>query len=273
MVLKLVAGVLNKETKRKKNKLSDKQIHLLEKIPGWFWEKLVTKDMSKPDIKPKTENEIQYEKKAIIKSEMSELHQKYKSMNSANLNDFFKNNPSKWNEYHKLSKDNEKSFPEDEIPRNKMIKYLEDLPGKKKKVIADLGCGSAEINQHFKDKDNTRFKFHNFDHHSSNELVTSIDIKYTGLDPYTVDIVILSLAMWGSNCKEYLSEAYRILDIGGTLLIAEPYKRWNKVLDEQQNPINRLVELLETESFKIEKKIEKKFMFIECRKLNKKTTD
>ena len=259
--------------KKKKNKLSDEQINLLENIPGWFWEKRVTKDMSKPDIKPKTENEIQYEKKAIInKSEMSELHQKYKSMTSANLYDFFKNNPSKWNDYHKLSKDNEKSFPEDEIPRNNMIKYLEDLPGKKEKVIADLGCGSAEINQHFKDKDNTRFKFHNFDHHSSNELVTSIDIKYTGLDPYTVDIVILSLAMWGSNCEDYLSEAYRILDIGGTLLIAEPYKRWND-LDEQHNTINRLVALLETESFKIEKKIEKKFMFIECRKLNKNMTE
>ena len=33
-----------------------------------------------------------------------------------------------------------------------MIKYLENLPGKKKKIVADLGCGFAEINQHFKDK-------------------------------------------------------------------------------------------------------------------------
>ena len=145
-----------------------------------------------------------------------------------------------------------------------MIEHLEGLPGKKKKIIADLGCGFAEINQHF--KDNERFEFHNFDHHSSNEFVVSRDIKDTGLDDYSVDIAILSLAMWGSNCKEYLSEAHRILDTGGTLLIAEPYKRWNKELDEDQKPINRLVKLLEENNFTIVNNDEQKFMLIECRK-------
>jgi ubiquinone/menaquinone biosynthesis C-methylase UbiE len=145
-----------------------------------------------------------------------------------------------------------------------MIKYLEDLPGKKKKVVADLGCGFAEINQHF--KDNSRFEFHNLDHHSSSEFVVSIDIKNTELDDYSVDVSILSLAMWGSNCKDYLEEAHRILDTGGTLLIAEAYTRWNKELDEQGKPINRLVNLLEENNFTIIKNDEQKFMFIECRK-------
>ena len=70
----------------------------------------------------------------------------------------------------------------------------------------------------------------------------------------------------GSNCKEYLKEAYRILDTCGTLLIAEAYKRWNKELDEEDKPINRLVKLLEENNFTIIKNIEQKFMFIECRK-------
>ena len=86
---------------------------------------------------------------------------------------------------------NEASFPQEEIPRNKMIQYLEHLPGKKQKVIADLGCGFAEINEHF--KDNPRYVFHNFDHHSDNERVIARDIKNTGLDHYSVDIAILSL--------------------------------------------------------------------------------
>ena len=137
-------------------------------------------------------------------------------------------------------------------------------PGKKQKVIADLGSGFAEINQHF--RDNSRFEFHNFDHHSDNELVVSRDIKNTELDDYSVDIAILSLAMWGSNCKDYVKEVYRILDTGGTLLIAEAYKRWNKELDEEGNPINRLVELLKENNFIIIKNDEQKFMFIECRK-------
>jgi hypothetical protein len=63
-----------------------------------------------------------------------------------------------------------------------------------------------------------------------------------------------------------LKEAYRILDTCGTLLIAEAYKRWNKELDEEDKPINRLVKLLEENNFTIIKNIEQKFMFIECRK-------
>ena len=97
-------------------------------------------------------------------------------------------------------------------------------------------------------------------------MVVSKDIKDTGLDDYSVDIAILSLAMWGSNCKEYLSEAHRILDTGGTLLIAEAYKRWNKELDEDQKPINKLVKLLKENNFTIVNNDEQKFMFIECRK-------
>tara|TARA_Y100001980_G_C14524680_1_gene300135 strand:- start:46 stop:1551 length:1506 start_codon:yes stop_codon:yes gene_type:complete len=225
------------------------------------------KAMSKPEIKPKkTDKEIKVERQLRAKSELSQLHKEYKTKNSQNLNTYFKENPEKWVEYHRISKENEESFPDEEIPRNKMIKYLENLPGKKKKVVADLGCGFAEINQHF--KDNLRFEFHNFDHHSSSEFIVSRDIKNTELDDYSVDVAILCLAMWGSNCKEYLKEAYRILDTGGTLLISEPYKRWNQELDEQGKPINKLVNWLQENNFNIIEKIEKKFMFIECRKLN-----
>ena len=68
--------------------------------------------------------------------------------------------------------------------------------------------------------------------------------------------------MWGSNCKEYMSEIYRILDTYGILLIAEPYKRW---CDNEANE-NRLVKLLEENNFTIINNDEKKFMFIETRK-------
>jgi hypothetical protein len=252
---------------KKKGKISQDRINLLEKIPGWYWDKSskAKKDMSKPEIKAKkTESEIKVERQQRVQSELSKLHKEYKTKNSQNINTFFKEKPEKWKEYHKISKENEESFPEEEIPRNKMIKYLENLPGKKKKVIADLGCGFAEINQHF--KDNSRFEFHNFDHHADNNMVVSKDIKNTELGDYSVDIAILSLAMWGINHKEYLEEVYRILDTGGTLLIAEPFKRWNKDLDEKGNPINKLVDLLQENNFTIIEKIENKFMFIECRK-------
>ena len=220
------------------------------------------KDMSKPIIKPKQEKseESQQIKKQRYKSELSELHKKYKTMNSQNLHNHFGENRQDWINYHNISKKNEESFPEEEIPRNLMIKYLEKLPGKKQKVVADLGCGFAEINEHF--KDNNRFEFHNFDHVSSNSTITQKDIKNTELDDYSVDVAILSLAMWGSNCREYINEVYRILDTGGTLLISEAYKRWY----DEETKESKLVKLLEANNFTIIENIENKFVFIEARK-------
>ena len=72
--------------------------------------------------------------------------------------------------------------------------------------------------------------------------------------------------MWGSNCKDYLKEVNRILDTAGTLLIVEAFRRWNKELDDEGKPINKLVKLLEENKFTIIENVEQKFMFIECRK-------
>jgi len=119
-----------------------------------------------------------------------------------------------------------------------------------------LGCGYSEIAQYF--GNHSRFKFHNFDHVSSSPIIIERDIRDTGLNDYSVDIAILSLAMWGSNCNDYLSEIYRILDTGSKLLIIEPYKRWYDIEKDE----NRLILQLEKEGFRIDNTIEKKFMFI-----------
>lgn len=108
------------------------------------------KDMTKPIL---VNEEIKKQDKDInivkTHSELSILHKKYKTMNSNNLHNHFTETPSDWENYHKISKENEESFPEDEIPRNKMSKYLETLSGTKGKIIADLGCGYAEICKKF----------------------------------------------------------------------------------------------------------------------------
>ena len=244
---------------KKKNKLDKTKINKLESLTGWFWNK---KDMSKPNIQPKTETSNNKTKQIPPKSVMSELHKKYKTMSSENLHKHFQENPKDWEDYHKISKENEKSFPTEEIPRNVIIDYLNELRGTKQKIIADLGCGEGEINDYF--KNNNRFTFHNFDHISCKSTIKKQDIKNTELEDNDVDICILSLAMWGSNCKNYITETNRILDTGGILLIVEPYRRW---CDNDENE-NRLVKLLEENNFTIINIIEKKFMFIEAQKNN-----
>ena len=137
---------------------------------------------------------------------------------------------------------------------------MDNIPGKKSKDIADLGCGKARVSEYF--KNTKRFNFTNMDHVSCKSTVIKRDIKDTELDDYSQDIVILCLAMWGSNCKEYITEANRILDRNGTLLIIEATKRWT---NEETNE-NKLIKLLNDNNFNIKNKEENKFMFIECMK-------
>ena len=201
------------------------------------------------------------QKRERTKSEISILHQKYKIMNSQTLHKHFEDNPDDWFSYHKISEENEETFPDEEIPYKKVIDYLENIPGKKTKDVADLGCGKARVCEHFSESE--RYKFINMDHVSCNDLVVKHDIKDTGLDDYSMDIVVLSLAMWGSNCKEYITEANRILDENGVLLIIEATKRWT----DEETGENKLVKLLEGNNFTIKNINEEKFMFIECIKV------
>jgi ribosomal RNA-processing protein 8 len=209
-------------------------------------------------------------KKIRIKSQMEVLHQRYKTLSSTNLNKEFSDNSNLWNEYHDLSEKNEESFPKEGIPRNRIINELEKLKARRTKTVVDMGCGRAQISKHFTDKNDTRFQFINYDHVSSNESVISCDISNTPLENDSVEIVILSLAMWGSNCKSYITEAHRILESNGLLYIIEATKRWSEE-DENHNLIQgeeggKLKNVLIENHFQVsESKIEKFSLFV-CNK-------
>jgi ribosomal RNA-processing protein 8 len=204
-----------------------------------------------------------------VKSEISVLHQRYKTMNSKNLHQEFNNNPDVWHKYHQISEENEKSFPEDDIPRNRIIQELNKIKTKRTKQIVDMGCGKAQIAEYF--QTDTRFKFINYDHISSNDTIISCDISNTPLEDDSVEICILSLAMWGSNCREYIQEANRILESGGKLYVVEPTKRWSEQ-DEQGNIIgekegSKMKTLLEENGFKIVEQSIEKFCLFVCIKI------
>jgi len=91
-----------------------------------------------------------------------------------------------------------------------------------------MGCGTARVHQAFANRPN--LTFHNLDHIACDERVTVADIAHTGLEDGDADVAILCLAMWGSNKEEYLTEAFRLLDPNGRLIIVEPSKRW---MDEE----------------------------------------
>jgi ubiquinone/menaquinone biosynthesis C-methylase UbiE len=216
--------------------------------------KVIKKSMklSPPSLKTK---EPTTQNKERIKTEISILHQKYKTMNSENLHHEFNKNKELWDVYHNISETNEQSFPPEQIPRNRIIKELDKIKTKRTKRVVDMGCGKGQIANHF--KNDKRFQFINYDHVSSNQSIVSCDISKMPLEDHEVEICILCLAMWGSNCKDYLKEANRILETGGKLYIVEPTKRWSETTEIGQEA-KRLKSLLEECGYQIVPQIEEK---------------
>ena len=72
----------------------------------------------------------------------------------------------------------------------------------------------------------------------------------------SVEICIMSFALWGSNCEEYIIEAYRVLESGGKLYIIDSTKRWSDeneatgIIEEGMEG-NRLKNILVEKSFQI----------------------
>jgi ubiquinone/menaquinone biosynthesis C-methylase UbiE/ribosome modulation factor len=234
-----------------KRKCSDEvRGYLDQELPGWRDNKKQVKKTTKlPTIKNNSSSEIR-EPKSITreqqKSELSTLHQKYKTMRSTNLHTEFQQNPQLWHDYHALAQANDKHYSSDDIPRNRIREYLNKIQTKRCKTVMDLGCGYAELAHYF--KCDPHFHFINVDHCINRNVKNTIedtnnsmvfcecDIAEMPHSDHSAEIVILSMAMWGSNCRDYLSQAYRVLETAGQLFIIEPTRRWSTIENNQIVP-------------------------------------
>ena len=239
---------------------------IIEEEPKTFFVKIKPKKSMKLKKSVKKEESTE-QKRERVKSEFSEMLKDFKRMTSENLHKLLNEQPELLHKFQKISEENEKSFPEDEIPRNRIIAELDKTDVENtKQIVVDMGCGKGEISHYYKNDE--RFQFINYDHVSSNDTIISCDISNIPLN-IKVDICILSLAMWGSNCRDYIKEANRILkkNYSGKLYIIEPTKRWSEQ-DENGNIIpekegSKMKTLLEENGFQIvDQSIEKFCMFV-----------
>jgi len=90
-------------------------------------------------------------------------------------------------------------------------------------VIADLGCGEAQIAQSLKRQ------VHSFDFVAKNDCVTIADMKDLPLENGVVDICVMCLSLMGTNYQDFVREAYRILKKTGILKVAEVRSRFTNV--------------------------------------------
>jgi len=94
--------------------------------------------------------------------------------------------------------------------------------------IADMGCGEARL---ARSVPNT---VHSFDLVSLNSAVTACDMSHTPLEAGQVNVVVFCLSLMGTNVKDFLFEAGRVLKVGGTMKVAELESRFQDGYSAEQ---------------------------------------
>jgi SAM-dependent methyltransferase len=103
-------------------------------------------------------------------------------------------------------------------------------------VIADFGCGKAELAQDLlkvkiPGSETCPFRVHSFDLVASSDLVTACDMSKTPLASGTVDVAVFCLSLMGNNLADFIREAHRVLKPTGTVKIVEVRSRFETTVD------------------------------------------
>eukprot|EP00090_Calanus_glacialis_P041839 TRINITY_DN74388_c0_g1_i1.p1 TRINITY_DN74388_c0_g1~~TRINITY_DN74388_c0_g1_i1.p1 ORF type:complete len:539 (-),score=231.21 TRINITY_DN74388_c0_g1_i1:48-1664(-) len=148
----------------------------------------------------------------------------------------FKSDPTLFTSYHQGYQHQAAQWPLD--PLNTIIADCLRLDDKA--VIADFGCGEARLARSVENK------VHSFDLVAANETVTACDMANVPLEDNTVDVTVFCLALMGTNTRDFLFEATRVLKVGGTLKIAELESRFQG----EACSIDKFIESVEKFGFK-----------------------
>lgn len=243
------------------------EVESLEKVKDEAKEEKVKKqkkrqlsDAKKPEKKLKVSETVNTSQKTLTPlqqkmmakltgSRFRWINEQLYTITSDKALELMKEQPQLFDEYHDGFRSQVTSWPEnpvdvfvDQIQQRakKPVNAPGGLPGlqeSRKIVIADMGCGeaqlAADINEFFK-KYNKRAKkyqqrkhqVHSFDLKRANPRITVADIRHVPLPDNSCTIVVFCLALMGTNFLDFIKEAYRILAPRGELWIAEIKSRF-----------------------------------------------
>ncbi|XP_048836496.1 ribosomal RNA-processing protein 8 [Brienomyrus brachyistius] len=131
----------------------------------------------------------------------------------------FKQDPQAFDIYHRGFTTQVQHWPAN--PVDAIIAYIKHKPATR--VVADFGCGDCKIAR------SVRNKVHSFDLAPVCDIVTVCDMANVPLPNASVDIAVFCLSLMGTNLRDFLVEASRVLVMGGVLKIAEVASRFENV--------------------------------------------
>ncbi|XP_069861360.1 ribosomal RNA-processing protein 8 [Dipodomys merriami] len=131
----------------------------------------------------------------------------------------FQEDPEAFLLYHRGFQNQVKKWPLQPVDR--IAKDLRQRPASL--VVADFGCGDCRL------ASSVRNPVHCFDLASLDPRVTVCDMAQVPLEDESVDVAVFCLSLMGTNIRDFLEEANRVLKPGGLLKVAEVSSRFEDV--------------------------------------------
>lgn len=131
----------------------------------------------------------------------------------------FQEDPEAFLLYHRGFQSQVKKWPLQPVDR--IARDLRQRPSSL--VVADFGCGDCRL------ASSIRNPVHCFDLASLDPRVTVCDMAQVPLEDECVDVAVFCLSLMGTNIRDFLEEANRVLKPGGLLKVAEVSSRFKDV--------------------------------------------
>ncbi|XP_019488021.1 PREDICTED: ribosomal RNA-processing protein 8 isoform X2 [Hipposideros armiger] len=131
----------------------------------------------------------------------------------------FQEDPEAFLLYHRGFQSQVKKWPLQPVDR--IARDLRQRPASL--VVADFGCGDCRL------ASSIRNPVHCFDLASLDPRVTVCDMAQVPLEDESVDVAVFCLSLMGTNIRDFLEEANRVLKPKGLLKVAEVSSRFEDV--------------------------------------------
>uniref|UniRef100_A0A8D8MW57 Ribosomal RNA-processing protein 8 n=1 Tax=Culex pipiens TaxID=7175 RepID=A0A8D8MW57_CULPI len=112
-------------------------------------------------------------------------------------------------------------------PLDRIVKSIKKLP--ENYIVADFGCGEARL------AESVPHKVYSLDLVAANDSVIACDMANTPLETNSINVVVFCLSLMGTNLRDFLLEANRIMKTGALLKIAEVSSRFDDVKEFVDN--------------------------------------
>jgi len=145
-----------------------------------------------------------------VSNALSEWHRMFMVSHSSTMHERLQSNPQEWHEYHALYRAMRQNWSE--VPFEVISKKLQDRPDW---IIGDFGCGEALLAKRLLNK------VYSIDHVAVDGTVIPCDMAHTNLENSSLDVVVFSLSLTGTNIEDYVKEAHRVLKPNGFVYVAE----------------------------------------------------